>query len=96
VNVFIVENSAQTRQELVELVTALPGFKVVSQAAYYTEIRRIPDFQCLFNGQRRRCVLRPRQNQDDGSRGNLSARPDKVWSAEKSSYVYDSIEIKRR
>jgi DNA-binding NarL/FixJ family response regulator len=37
VNVFIVEDSAQTRQELVGLVADLPGFKVVGQAASVKE-----------------------------------------------------------
>jgi two-component system, NarL family, response regulator DevR len=37
VNVFIVEDTAQTCRELVELVTALPGFKVVGQAASVQE-----------------------------------------------------------
>jgi DNA-binding NarL/FixJ family response regulator len=37
VNVFIVEDAVQTRQELVELVAALPGFKVVGQAGSVQE-----------------------------------------------------------
>jgi two-component system response regulator DevR len=37
VNVFIVEDTAQTCQELVELLTALPGFNVVGQAASVRE-----------------------------------------------------------
>jgi DNA-binding NarL/FixJ family response regulator len=37
VNVFIVEDTAQTCQELVELLTSLPGFKVVGQAASVQE-----------------------------------------------------------
>ena len=36
-NVFIVEDAAPARQELVELVTELPGFKVVGQAASVQE-----------------------------------------------------------
>jgi DNA-binding NarL/FixJ family response regulator len=37
VNVFIVEDAAQTRQELVELVADLPGFNVVGQAGSVQE-----------------------------------------------------------
>jgi DNA-binding NarL/FixJ family response regulator len=37
VNVFIVEDAAQTRQELVELVADLPGFSVVGQAGSVQE-----------------------------------------------------------
>ena len=36
-NVFIVEDAAQTRQELVELVADLPGFNVVGQAGSVQE-----------------------------------------------------------
>jgi DNA-binding NarL/FixJ family response regulator len=37
VNVFIVEDAAQTRQELVELVADIPGFNVVGQAGSVQE-----------------------------------------------------------
>jgi len=37
VNVFIVEDSAETREELVGLVAELPGFRVVGQAASVQE-----------------------------------------------------------
>ena len=36
-NVFIVEDAAQTRQDLVELVAGLPGFNVVGQAGSVQE-----------------------------------------------------------